>query len=57
MRAFALTATALTCFASTSLLCRAALATGHIEAKRCSWIGEFISQPNVREKHAIRATG
>jgi hypothetical protein len=27
----------------------------HIEAKRCSWIGEFISQPNVREKRAIRA--
>jgi hypothetical protein len=29
----------------------------HIEAKRCNWIGEFISQPISRERHAIRAAG
>jgi hypothetical protein len=29
----------------------------HIEAKRCSWIGEFISESLLQEKHAIRATG
>ena len=29
----------------------------HIEATRCSWIGEFISQSNVREKRAMRVSG
>jgi hypothetical protein len=29
----------------------------HIEANRCDWIGEFISQPMLREKHAMRASG
>jgi hypothetical protein len=28
----------------------------HIEAKRCDWIGEFISQSMLREKHAIQAS-
>jgi hypothetical protein len=29
----------------------------HIEAKRCDWIGEFISESMLREKHAMRASG
>ena len=29
----------------------------HIEATRCNWIGEFISEPILREKRAIRASG
>ena len=29
----------------------------HIEAKRCNWIGEFISRPLLQERRAIRATG
>ena len=29
----------------------------HIEAKRCSWIGEFISESLLQETHAMRATG
>ena len=29
----------------------------HIEAKRCDWIGEFISKSDVREKRALRASG
>jgi hypothetical protein len=29
----------------------------HIEAKRCDWIGEFISGSTLRERQAIRATG
>jgi len=29
----------------------------HIEAKRCNWIGEFISRPLVQARRAIRATG
>jgi hypothetical protein len=28
----------------------------HIEAARCDWIGEFISEPLVQERRAIRAT-
>jgi hypothetical protein len=28
----------------------------HIEAKRCDWIGEFISQSMLQEKHAIHAS-
>jgi hypothetical protein len=29
----------------------------HIEAKRCDWIGEFISAPRLRERRPVRATG
>ena len=29
----------------------------HIEAQRCDWIGEFISESMLREKHAMRASG
>jgi hypothetical protein len=29
----------------------------HIEAKRCNWIGEFISGPLLKERRAIFATG
>jgi hypothetical protein len=29
----------------------------HIEAAHCTWIGEFISQSNVREKRAMRVSG
>ena len=29
----------------------------HIEAKRCNWIGEFISRPLLQERRPIRATG
>jgi hypothetical protein len=29
----------------------------HIEAKRCNWIGEFISRPLLQERRAIGATG
>jgi hypothetical protein len=29
----------------------------HVEAKRCSWIGEFISESLWQERQAIRATG
>src|ERR1700722_9671809 len=29
----------------------------HIEAKRCDWIGEFISESLLREKRGIRASG
>jgi hypothetical protein len=29
----------------------------HIEARRCNWIGEFISEPLMHERRAIRATG
>ncbi len=29
----------------------------HIEAKRCNWIGEFISGPLLHERRAMHATG
>ena len=29
----------------------------HIEAKRCNWIGEFVSAPLLRERRAIYAAG
>jgi hypothetical protein len=29
----------------------------HIEARRCAWIGEFISEPVQRERRIIRASG
>jgi hypothetical protein len=29
----------------------------HIEAKRCNWIGEFISGSMLHERRAIRAAG
>jgi hypothetical protein len=29
----------------------------HIEARHCSWVGEFISEATQREKRVIRASG
>jgi hypothetical protein len=29
----------------------------HIEARRCSWIGEFIAAPLLRERRVIYAAG
>ena len=29
----------------------------HIEARRCAWIGEFISEPVQRERRIVRASG
>jgi hypothetical protein len=29
----------------------------HIEARRCDWIGEFISGSTLRDKHAMRLSG